>query len=404
MSLLFGPRQEKRADNPTDSLYELARRRIGLGGAGVQVTEQSALTHSAVFECVDLIADLVSTFPVKRYRVVDRVKIPATGLSVIDNPSTECDDVNWRRVIVVSWLLRGWAPGLVTGMRGAQPAGIELIHPDRVRADRVRKDAPARWYLDGKETERWPAGQLWIADGKRWFPEDVTGRSVLEYARLEAGLGLAARQYGADFYKDGGHPTAILKAAGQPAPDAARRIKQRFMDARVGNREPIVLGDGWDYDTIQVSPTDAAFLDSIKANRTMIAGFFRVPPELIGAPSGTGMTYSNVEHRGIDLLRFCVGQWVTRMEKTLTALTVRPEVVRLNLDALLRPDSATRWRIHDMAIRMGAHSVNQVLEIEDEAPIDDGDKHLWPPYRSQLSEPELIRGPDTEGEGGPDAD
>lgn len=397
MSLLFGPRREARTDHPTDSLIELARRRLGVGSAGVPVTEASALTHSAVYECVDLIADLVSTFPVGRFRNVNGDRVPSTAPSVIDNPSTDVDDVNWRRIIMVGWLMRGFTPGLITGMRGAQPSGLELVDASRVTAERRRQDAPVDWFLDGKPMDRWPAGPLWIADGKRLYASDPTGRSVLEFARAEIGMGLAARQFGADWYRDGGQPAGILKANGEPSPDAAKRIKQRFLDARAGNREPIVIGSDWEYEAIQISPNESQFLDSIKANRATVAGFFKVPPTLIGAPAGTGMTYQNVEHEGIHLVRYCVGPWVVRMERVLSALTPRPEYVKLNMDALLRPDAATRWRIHDTSIRAGVHSVNDVRRTEDEPDIGpDGDRRVWPPWRMQLTADELELGADSE--------
>ena len=84
------------------------------------------------------------------------------------------------------------------------------------------------------------------------------------------------------------------------------------------------------------------------------------------------------------------------METTLSPLTVRPEYVKLNMDSLLRPDLATRYRAHDVAIRAGFKSVNDVRLIEDLPPIAGGDTYLWPPYRAQLTEAETTQGADEE--------
>lgn len=389
---LFRP--EVRADHPSDNLTELLRRRLPAGQA--PVTHQTAMTHSAVYECVDLIADLVAGFPVQRFREVDGVRQPSTTSSVIDNPSTDDDPVNWRRIILVSWLLRGYAAGLVPGTRGAYPSGVELVHPDRVTVEQVRRDAPWVYRLDGNVINRWPNGPLWVAPGKKLSPGDPLGRSVLEFAAAEVGLGLSSRAYGASWFRDSAHPTGILMNDEPVNEDGAKRVKQRFLDAMHGTREPAVFGDGWKYEQIQINPNESQFLDTIKANRTIVAGFFKVPPSRIGAPSGDGMTYKNIEADGIDLLRFCVQPWVTRMETTLNPLTVRPEYVKLNMDSLLRPDLGTRYRAHDVAIRAGFKSVNDVRRLEDLPPIPDGDAYLWPPYRSQLTEPELLTGADGE--------
>lgn len=394
MSLLFGRRRERRADHPTDSLFEMLRRRIAPTAAGVPLDVETTLTHSAVYQCVDLISDLVSGFEVQRIRTVGRERHILTDKTVLDNPSADIDSPNWRRMIVMGWLLRGYSPGLVTGIRDGFPTGIELIHPDRVGLQRSRPDEPVVYTLDGKPMKRWPLGNLWIANGKLMNNYDPLGRSVLEFAKTELGLGLAARDFAHKFFMDGGHPTAVLMNEKPVSEDGARRVKTRFLAAMNNTREPAVFGDGWQYKAIQVKPEESQFLETIKANRTLVAGFFRVPPEIIGAPSATGMTYVNVEHRGIDLLRFTVFSWVQRMETVLETLVPRGQKVHLNTDNLLRTDLSARYRAWDQAIRAGFLSVNDVRQNENRDPIEGGDQYLWPPYRQQLTYDELAMDPD----------
>lgn len=400
MSLLFGRRGrgEARASSPTDSLYEMFRRRLGTGGnSGVPTDTYSSLTHSAVYQCVDLLADLVSGFDVERIRQVGRERIVLSGTTVVEEPSEDLDGLNWRRLVMIGWLLRGYSPGLVTGTRDGYPTGVELIHPDRVTVERDRPDAPPRYLLDHQAVQVWPRGSLWLANGKMLSSQDVLGRSVLEFAKEELGLGLAARRYASRFFRDNAHPTGILMNEKPVDRDGARRVKERFMAAMQDNREPAVFGDGWEYKAIQVKPEESQFLETIKANRTLVAGFFRVPPEIIGAPSATGMTYVNVEHRGIDLLRFTVSSWVMRMETVLGQLTPRGTKVHLNTDNLLRTDLTSRYRAWDQAIRAGFLSVNDVRINENRDPIEGGDQYLWPPYRQQLTYDELSHDPDYPG-------
>jgi HK97 family phage portal protein len=397
VSLFFGrpARSEERADRPTDSLFEMFRRRLTPTSGGAPVDTYSALTHSAVYQCVDLIADLVAGFPVQRVRRAGRERITMTNKTVVEEPSTDVDSLNWRRLLVIGWLMRGYTPALVTGTRDGYPTGLELIHPDRLTASRDRPDAPLRLHVDGREMDRWPRGRLWVANGKMLNPYDGLGRSVLEFAREEAGLGLAARRYASQFFRDGGHPTAVLMNEKPVSEDGARRVKERFMKALSGTREPAVFGDNWQYKQIQIKPEESQFLETVKANRTLVAGFFRVPPEIIGAPSASGMTYVNVEHRGIDLLRFTISSWVYRMETVLDALVPRTETVKLNTDNLLRTDLSARYRAYDQGIRAGFLSVNDVRTREDEEPIEGGDQYLWPPYRQQLTYDELSQDPDS---------
>lgn len=369
--------------------------------SGLDANREAAMTHSAVYECVDLIADLVSGFPVARFREVNDARVKVSGSTVVEAPSDVEDAVNWRRIIVANWLRRGYQPGLINGMSNGFPSRVELVDPHRVTVERRRADAPWEWKLDGSPIGRFPDGPLWVAPGKKLDPGDPVGRSVLEFAAAEIGMGLASRKFGADFFAAGGHPTSVLMGDGEVNEDLSKRVKRRFLEA-VGSREPVVMGGAWKYQQVQIAPNESQFLETIKANRTMVAGFFKVPPHMIGAPSGDGMTYKNVEQDGINLLRFCVQPWVTRMEVTLNALTPRPQFVKLNMDALLRPDLSTRYRAHDVAIRAGFKSVNDVRRVEDLPAIPDGDEYLWPPYRSQLTEPEMQAGADGETDEEPD--
>ena len=48
------------------------------------------------------------------------------------------------------------------------------------------------------------------------------------------------------------------------------------------------------------------------------------------------------------------------------------EIVKINVDALLRSDALTRWTIHDKAVRLGAHNIDEVRHLEDEGPLPVG--------------------------------
>jgi len=410
VSFLFPkpPGPEVRSDESPYWLKTIQRAGRWAADAGVPVSVETALTHSAVYACVDLIADTVSSFPAYRFRDSTelvggeprtRTTRAAGGTTIVEDPSEELDVVNWKRVILCSWLLRGYAAGLVTDGWNGYPKKIELVHPDRVGYHRTHPYGPVRWTLDGATIRKYPVGKLWLANGKMMNPEDPVGRSVLEYAAQEVGIGLAARKFGADFFRDNGIPAAVLmndkKIEGFDE-DGAKRVRERFMRAMRGNREPAVFTDGWKYEQIQVAPNESQFLESIGASRAMVASFFRVPPQAIGAstPGGAEITYQNAEQRGLDLLKFTINSWVVRLETVLTPLIVRPEYVRLNVDELLRADLRSRYESHDKSIRSGWKTSNEVRADEGLPPVEGGDQLLWPPYRSNLTEAENLGDPD----------
>src|SRR5207247_1493567 len=89
----------------------------------------------AVWSSVNLIADLISSLPFDGYRrTPERTKEqldPAPSL--VSSPSVVVDPINWRRQVLVSWLLRGNAVGdVVATDRVGWPTQVELLSPDVV--------------------------------------------------------------------------------------------------------------------------------------------------------------------------------------------------------------------------------------------------------------------------------
>jgi phage portal protein BeeE len=157
--------------------------------AGVPVTTDHALRLSAVWACVRLLADAVSTLPLDVYRRGDRdplselpplLRQPAAGMSLNE----------WLYAVMVSLLLRGNAYGIVTGRSGSTllPAQVDLAHPDRLGVT-VTPDGRVQYRLNGEELL---PDDVWHVRAYT-FPGAVLGLSPVEYARQTIGLGLAAR-------------------------------------------------------------------------------------------------------------------------------------------------------------------------------------------------------------------
>ena len=220
--------------------------------------------------------------------------------------------------------------------------------------------------------------------------------SPIERASLAIGVGLAAHRFGAQWFRDGAIPTAVATNEAEVTQTAAQIVKDRILDTMRGNREPLVMGNGWKYDQVSVAADESQFLETIKANVADVCRYFGVLPEEIGGTSGDSNTYANVEARNLQLLVRTIGPWVVKIERALSRLRPNGQFVKFNVDALLRLDTTTRMTAYQTAIRNGWMSVNEVRELEDRPRIDGGDRFLWPPMRAQLSEEELLEGVDSE--------
>lgn len=386
---LFRPTRAKEARD-WNSIADLIARGSGRSTyAGVLVTEESAMRHSAVWGCVDLLAEIVSTMPIDNFR--RRPSGPSEELPVrwLEDPTGDGSGFEaWCRQLMVSLLLRGNGFGYIHDLDPTMlPRQIEILHPDRMAYRRDLNFGPMSWYLDGKPIDTWTnGGPLWHVAGYP-APGGPLGLSPISYAAETIGLGIAARKFGAQWFGDGAHPTSMLtnKDRDVDSEDEAKALKKRIKEVLVDNREPLVLGGGWELKPIQIAPNESQFLETIKANSEDIERFFfRRPPGL-----GGELNYANVEARSIDLLTYAVNGWLVRIERALSRLRPRGQFVKFNPGAMLRTDLKTRYEAHVLAIRGGFDTPNHRRELEDMAPLPDGDKLLWPPFATKTGGDEL---------------
>ena len=375
------PRVEARN---TDSLaFLLQTLRGSRTFSGDYVTDELALTLSSVFACADLLSELVSTLPVDEFRRVGsgRPEVVASPPLLVDPSGDGSGFESWSRQVMMSLLLRGNAYGLVTSLDDdVRPRHIEVLDPGRVSVRRTQNQGAVEFWLDTKNRiEKWPDGPLWH------MPGSPVGLSPISYAKETIGVGIAARKFGAQWFGDGAHPTAVLESEHEITEDQARVLKERVYSALHDNRQALALGDGVTLKPFQVAPEESQFLETTQANVADVCRYFRVPPEMIGGKAADNLTYANQEQRAISLLTFTVNPWLVRMENALSRLRPRGRFVKFNAGALLRADLKTRYEAHVLAIRGGFNTPNERRNLEDYGPLPGGDELLWPPFSTGSS-------------------
>lgn len=376
---LFSPRSAPESRSTWNSEGNLARlleaRGLGPRSVSLSVTPDTAMGHSVVNECVQMIANL-SMLDVRAVRDVDGRQVVASSQpELIRAPSAELDDMEWRRQVLVSWLTRGTAFGVVARSdRFGFPAQIELLPAEVVSVRRERGGvlAPWVWMVDGQVMKRWPNGPLWVAPGLHRPVGVPVGVSPIEMALGAIGLGLAAEDFGASWFYDGAVPSAILYSDQELSGDDAKAIKAKWIDAIRGKREPAVMGAGLKYEQISVAANESQFLDALDRNAATVARFFLVPPNEVGAPDGGSMTYNNAESRVLALLGRCYQPWLARLERVLTRVTPSPFTARVQIDGLILTDIKTRTDVDATDVAAGIRTRDEVRQARNLPPLPEG--------------------------------
>ena len=126
---------------------------------------------------------------------------------------------------------------------------------------------------------------------------------------------------------------------------------------------------GLTYQQVSINPEDSQFIETERYSAEQIARIYNlIPPEQIVPGS---VTYNNRSERVEDFRTFVMGFWVTKLEQALSALLPRPQVVKVNTDALLRTDPMATAQIAEIRLRNKLATVNEYRRLADESPFDD---------------------------------
>lgn len=375
MSVFFGAKSARSwlPDPPIPPNSQVGVAGTSIGNA-VPRDSESALRKVAVFGSVNLIAGMSSALPMDGFTGQSASKRQITLPPFFTDPDGSGQGMgDWIYQLVYSWLLRGNAIGRILDRDSfGRPSQIVLQHPDHCA---VREsDTGPKWTINGKNV---PTDEIWH---RRAFP--IPGRrlglSPIALHAVTIGQGLAAGAFGLRWFTDGAHPSAILmnenvKSVSQ---EEATTVKAKFMSAVRGTREPVVMSGGWKYQPIQVSPEESQFLDTQRYSSAECARIFGPGvPEVLGYETGGSMTYANVEQRSIDLLKFSLDRWFTKIEHALSEdILANPRYVKINRSAMLATDMLTRWRVHEIALRNQVEVVNEVRDLEDLSPVGWGNE------------------------------
>lgn len=325
--------------------YEGGILRRSRGDGSVDVNQDSAMRQSAVWACVRLRADHMSTLPVDVFRDHDgiAVEVPKKPQIFVTPGGDEWPWHDWAWASQSDLDRTGNAVGLILERDPYTnlPRVIELQNTRSVSV-RVASDGLVTWNINGKS---YKPHQIWH---ERQFPVSgmILGLSPIAYAAWTIGEAMSMQQFAMKWFGAGGVPRARLRNSQrivEPADAAA--IKERWRSTIEGG-DLFVTGNDWEYDLIQAENAGLEWLEGRKASVPEICRYFGCPADMVdgAAASGGGtVNYANITQRNLQFLIHHLGPTVIRREHNWSRLLLpQPRYVKLNTDALLRMDPESR--------------------------------------------------------------
>ncbi|HET8661030.1 MAG TPA: phage portal protein [Micromonosporaceae bacterium] len=334
-----------------------------------RVTADTALRHSAVWACLRLRANLLSSLPIDVFREVAGVQVEVSKPQVLATPEPDVDITEWLWATQMDLDRFGNCFGIITAKDAAgRPTQVELV----AAGDVTVRTSGRRITQYRVGAEKFDPSLIWHE--RQYRPAgSPLGLSPIAYAAWSIGAYLSAQQFALDWYANGAAPIGVLRNTEKAVVKGAAAEAKATFKASVENRDIFVTGRDWEWSPAQGDANSAAFLEEMQYGATDVCRFFDVPADMVDAqPGGSSITYANITQRNVQLLVMNLGPAVTRRERAFSRRMVTgPRFVKLNRAALLAMDPETRARVLTGQVAARVLAPNEARALDDRPPFTD---------------------------------
>ena len=341
--------------------------------SGQAISQTKALQIGAVYACIRLYVDTISTFPVGAFTRTSGSRLPAPRPDWMSEPYP---GITWTRHVqqgLVSLLVNGnWYTRKIRNT-ARDVIGLVVLDPQRVEPHQ-RPDGSIYFLIDGvTPVER----DDMIHITELVLPGQLKGVSRIDQVKQELGLAQALTEFAARFFANGTQLSGVIETPAVLDVEQATKALNTFEASHRGKNQhrPAVLGGGGKWVKASTAPNEAQMLESRQQAVEAIARVFKVPPFKIGLTNPGAMSYSSVEQMQIAWVQDSLQPYVSLIEDAYGWLLPRGQFVRLNMDALLRGDMQTRYESYSKGSDAGFLSINDIHRLEDMPPVPGGDEY-----------------------------
>jgi len=344
--------------------------------AGTVVNQKNALEIGAAYACVRLLSDTISTLPVDTFIRRDGNRLPYRPRPawVYEPEGPGSSRIEYYKQIVVSMLLSHGAVVQILRNGNGDIVALQPLDPTRVDIRRNPATRLREFVIDGGQAVLPGEDVLYIPEMRR--PGSLKGVSRVDELKQTLGLAKALDEFASRYFSNGANTSGMIEFPGNLTQEQAKDLVDAFEAGHKGLKKahrPGVLSGGAKFVKTGSDGEQAQMLESRQFAVEEVARVFRVPPSMIGLNTPGAMSYASVESNIISYARFSLAPLVACIEEAHNRLLPGDVFLRVNMDGLLRGDSATQAQVFSTALQAGYMSVNEARGLMDLRPVDGGD-------------------------------
>ena len=370
--------------------------------SGVQVTESSAVSWTAIASGIRFAAETIAMLPidvVRRMEPRGRQPLPDHPVAkVLEFPNPEMSGFEFRELVQSHIEL--WGNGYAQIVRDGALRPVELwpLNPDRVTVERNdRGNVQYRVGLPGEPFGTAGSSAVLQAEDvlhiRGWSRTGILGDRMAVTFREAIGLGLVTEMFGALFFGQGLNAGGFLEHPGRLSKEAQDRLIQAKTNQAAGiakSHRLAILEEGMKFNQTTIEPEKAQFLGLRQFQLGEACRMLRMPPHVLYELSRA--TFSNIEHQGIELVTYSwlprARRWESRMAMQLLGQKDFVNVqIKFNMRGLLRGDTTAETAAFTAGRQGGWLSPNDIREFMDLNPRKGGDIYLDEPAGAPAAKP-----------------
>jgi len=345
--------------------------------AGQVVNEKTVMQLSAVWSCVRLIAETISTLPLQIYeRTADGRKTasyhPLYDIIHTQPNADSTATVFWEAMIVA--MLMGGNGVAEPKYIGPKLIALNFLDPRRLSCSKVNGKRQWRYTLSNGTQRTLTDAEVFRIPG--FTMDGDWGVSSVVYGSGVFGSALAAANASNSTFEKGMMPTVAFTLPGKlnaKDRDDFRDMVKRISGALNAGESP-VLENGMTGSPLGINPVDAQLLESRNFSVEEICRWFRVPPWMVGHTSNTTSFGTGIEQQMIAFLTFTLRPWLTRIEQAINMNLLTPSdrkkfYAEFSVEGLLRADSAGRAAFYKIMTDGGMQTRDEVRAKENLPPM-----------------------------------
>lgn len=376
----FGKKTETRTNNSfVDPSFLSA-----LQGTGIKVTKDNAITFTAVFCAIRIIAESVAQLPIKLYkkdkngnRTLETEHPLYTLLSL--KPNNYQTKFIFFEKILFDILTNG--NSFVRLVRNGGARVVAMLPMDANNVVVNFKDDQL-FYTNKDSGETYDSTDVLHFRGIT--SDGVMGLSPIDIGRGSISWGLALETYGSTFFGSGAKLSGVLQSDRALSSEAIERLKNSFernYTSVSNSNKTLILEEGLKFSPISISNEQAQFLASRAFSINEIARLFNLPPYMLKELSKS--SFNNIEVQAAEYVRYTLLPYLKNIENELNIKLFKPSeygkmFTEFSTNALMRGSAKDRSEFYKTMINSGILSVNECRQLENYNNIESGDDHYIP--------------------------